>query len=170
MRQSRAATRASRATRTLGLSAMLSFALLAGGGGCSNGSATTTATLPTVPMRIGSKTFTLEIANDAAEREKGLMRRDSMPADHGMIFVFAGDQRLGFWMRNTRIPLDIIYVNANGVVVSVKQMRPYDTSTTYADAPAKYAIELNQGQAAAAGVKVGDQLTLPDAAREPDPS
>jgi uncharacterized protein len=119
-------------------------------------------------MQIGGKTFTLEIANDAAEREKGLMRRDSMPADHGMIFVFATEERLGFFMKNTRIPLDIIFVNADGVVVSVKQMKPYDVSTTYTDAPAKWAIELNQGQAAAAGVKVGDQLTIPQAARNPD--
>jgi hypothetical protein len=157
------------ATRAVGLSAMLSFALLTAAGGCRNGAANTAAAqLPTVPMRIGSKTFTLEVANDAAEREKGLMRRDSMPADHGMIFVFAGDQRLGFFMKNTRIPLDIIFVNAAGVVVSIKQMRPYDVSTTYADAPAKWAIELNQGQAAAAGVKVGDQLAIPQPAREPE--
>jgi uncharacterized membrane protein (UPF0127 family) len=137
---------------------------LAAAGGCGNGSATS-ATLPTVPMKIGSKTFTLEIANDTLEREKGLMRRDSMPADHGMIFVFAGEERLGFYMKNTRIPLDIIFLNANGVVVSIKQMRPYDVSTTYTDAPAKWAIELNQGQAAASGVKVGDQLTIPETAR-----
>jgi uncharacterized membrane protein (UPF0127 family) len=137
---------------------------LVAAGGCGNGSATT-ATLPTVPMKVGSKTFTLEIANDTLEREKGLMRRDSMPADHGMIFVFPDEQRLGFYMKNTRIPLDIIFLNASGVVVSVKQMRPYDVSTTYADAPAKWAIELNQGQAAEAGVKVGDRLDIPESAR-----
>ena len=138
-------------------------------GGCGNGAGSAaTATLPTVPMKIGSKTYTLEIANDAAEREKGLMRRDAMAADHGMIFVFDDEQRLGFYMKNTRIPLDIIFLNNRGLVVSIKQMRPYDVSTTYADAPAKWAIELNQGQAAAAGVKVGDQLTIPEVAREPD--
>ena len=71
-------------------------------------------------------------------------------------------------MKNTRIPLDIIFVNAAGVVVSVKQMRPYDVSTVYTDAPAKWAIELNQGKAAEAGVKVGDQLTIPESARNPD--
>jgi uncharacterized membrane protein (UPF0127 family) len=142
---------------------VLATALVAAGG-CGNGSAAS-ATLPSVPMKIGSKTFTLEIANDTLEREKGLMRRDSMPADHGMIFVFPDEQRLGFYMKNTRIPLDIIFVNADRVVVSVKQMRPYDVSTTYADAPAKWAIELNQGQAAASGVKVGDQLTIPESSR-----
>ena len=139
-------------------------------GGCGNGSATTPGMLPTVPMKLGSKTFTLEVANDTPEREKGLMRRDSMPADHGMIFVFAGEERLGFYMKNTRIPLDIIFVNSSGVVVSIKQMRPYDVSTTYTDAPAKWAIELNQGAAAQAGVKVGDQLSIPETARTPDES
>lgn len=145
---------------------LLTLALLTGG--CRNSSASGTSTLPTVDMKLGTKTFTLEIANDAAEREKGLMRRDSMPADHGMIFVFPAEQRLGFFMKNTRIPLDIIFVNATGVVVSIKQMRPYDVTTTYTDAPAKWAIELNQGQAAAAGVNVGDRLTIPEQAREPD--
>jgi hypothetical protein len=144
---------------------LLTIALLVGG--CGNGAATS-GTLPTVPMKIGSKTFTLEIANDTLEREKGLMRRDSMPAEHGMIFVFPGEERLGFYMKNTRIPLDIIFLNAGGVVVSIKQMRPYDVSTTYTDAPAKWAIELNQGQAAASGVTVGDQLTIPESARSPE--
>ena len=153
-------------TAALAWTTVLMLTLLAGG--CGNGAATNAGTLPTVPMTIGSKTFTLEIANDAAEREKGLMRRDSMPADHGMIFVFPDEQRLVFYMRNTRIPLDIIFVNAGGVVVSIKQMRPYDVSTTYTDAPAKWAIELNQGQAAAAGLKLGDRVTIPHAAREPD--
>ena len=151
----------------LTLSAFLTFALLVCGG-CRNSSATSGSNLPTVPMKLGSKTFTLEIANDSPEREKGLMRRDSMPQDHGMIFVFPQEQRLGFYMKNTRIPLDIIYISAAGVVVSVKQMRPYDATTVSSDGPAKWAIELNQGQAAACGVKVGDQLTIPEPARTPD--
>ena len=121
--------------------------------------------LPTVDMQIGSQTYTLEIANTDATRQRGLMERDSVPADHGMIFVFPDEQRLGFYMRNTRIPLDIIFLNANGVVVSIKQMRAYDVSTTYADKPAKWAIELNQGEAAASGLKVGDQLSIPESAR-----
>jgi len=100
--------------------------------------------LPTVQMKLGSKTFTLEVANAPETREHGLMQRDSMPADHGMIFVFDDPSNVGFWMKNTRIPLDIVFVDSNGAVISVKQMKPYDLSSTYADGQAKWAIELNK--------------------------
>ncbi len=93
------------------------------------------------------------------------MHRDSMPADHGMIFTFDAPQELNFYMKNTRIPLDIIFIDQNGRVVSIAQMRPYDWSTTSSAAPAQYAIELNQGAAARAGVAVGDVLHLPPAAK-----
>jgi uncharacterized membrane protein (UPF0127 family) len=118
--------------------------------------------LATVNMQLGNKNFTLEVADQTDSRTYGLMRRDSMPEDHGMIFVFKDEEKLGFWMKNTRIPLDIIYINAAGQVVSVKQMKPYDLSTVPSDGPAKYAIELNKGAAEAAGVKAGMTLKLPD--------
>ena len=105
--------------------------------------------LPTTPMKIGDKTFTLEIAATQDSREFGLMRRDSMPADHGMIFVFQTPQQLPFWMKNTRIPLDIIYIDANGKVDSVKQMQPYVETPVSSEGVVKWAIELNQGAATA---------------------
>jgi uncharacterized protein len=123
--------------------------------------------LPTVDMRIGSRQYTLEVANTPASREKGLMQRDSMPADHGMIFVFDRERPLSFWMKNTRFPLDILYLDATGQVVSIHQMKPYDTRTQTASArPAKYAIELNVGEAAKAGVVAGDVLEIPASARQ----
>lgn len=121
-----------------------------------------TSNLATVNMQLGNKNFTLEVADQTDTRTYGLMRRDSMPEDHGMIFVFKDEEKLGFWMKNTRIPLDIIYIDALGQVVSVKQMKPYDLSTVPSDGPAKYAIELNKGAAEAAGVKAGMTLKLPD--------
>jgi uncharacterized membrane protein (UPF0127 family) len=124
--------------------------------------------LPTVKMPLGSKTFTLEVADTNANRQYGLMRRDSMPADHGMIFVFAKEAPLAFWMKNTRIPLDIIYVSAAGRVVSVKQMKPYDTTTTPSDGDAQYAIELNKDAAEKAGVKAGMTLELPPGLKAKD--
>ncbi|HEV2292550.1 MAG TPA: DUF192 domain-containing protein [Tepidisphaeraceae bacterium] len=123
--------------------------------------------LATVEMRIGSETYTLEIANSEAKRKRGLMERDSMPADHGMIFVFDEEQELNFWMKNTRFPLEILYLDAGGQVVSIRAMKPYDTRTNHSSArPAKYAIELNVGQVKKSGVKVGDVLEIPASARK----
>jgi len=132
-------------------------------GGCQN----SPSGLATVKMQIGKDTFTLEVADTDATREHGLMERDSMPNGHGMIFVFAQERELDFWMKNTRFPLDILYVDAGGKVVSIKQMKAYDLSTTPSDYPAKYAIELNFGAAAEARVHVGDKLTIPAESREP---
>jgi uncharacterized membrane protein (UPF0127 family) len=115
--------------------------------------------LPTVAMAMGSNTFTLEIAADPAARDFGLMRRDSMPARHGMIFVFADEQPRDFWMRNTRFDLDIIYLDARGRIVSIKRMKAYDESSTPSDGPAKYAIELNAGGADA--LRAGQTLPIP---------
>jgi uncharacterized membrane protein (UPF0127 family) len=133
--------------------------------GCSERSPTNG--LATTTMKIGSETFTLEIANTSATREHGLMERDSMPADHGMIFVFKEPDELNFWMKNTRIPLDILYLDEHGKVVSIHQMKPYDRSGVPSDGLAKYAIELNVGRASEVGAKVGDVLEIPANAREP---
>jgi uncharacterized membrane protein (UPF0127 family) len=123
--------------------------------------------LRTVSMTIGSKEFTLEVADTDATREHGLMKRDSMPADHGMIFVFDFDAERSFWMKNTRIPLDIVYVNSAGRVVSISSMKAYDWTPVPSHGAAKYAIELNVGVAAQTGVKPGDVLTIPFGAKDP---
>jgi uncharacterized membrane protein (UPF0127 family) len=113
-------------------------------------------------MSIGRETFTLEVADDASEQEWGLMARESMPANHGMIFVFEEESPRAFWMKDTLIPLDIVYVAGSGRVVSVKQMQPRDETPVRSDGAVMYAIELNQGAGARAGVKAGDVLTIPN--------
>ena len=120
--------------------------------------------LPTTAMQLGSKTFQLEIAGDEPSREHGLMERDTLGADHGMIFIFSEPQEQNFWMHHTRFPLDIVYVDAHGKVVSVKGMKPYDESAVPSDGDTKYAIELSAGQARAAGIKAGDMVKIPAAA------
>ena len=155
--------------RLLALLVLLSLSPLAGCQGGSASSASGAPTLPTVPVRLGNKTFTLEVAANEANRERGLMRRDDMPADHGMIFVFTEPSDVGFYMKNTRIPLDIVFLAEDGSVISIKQMKPFDLSTTRADGPAKWAIELNKDAAAAAGLKVGDKVQIPEAARAAEP-
>jgi uncharacterized protein len=70
-------------------------------------------------------------------------------------------------MKNTRFPLDIIFLDHDGKIVSFKQMKAYDLSSVPSDAPAKYAIELNFGVVQAAGIKVGEQVDIPAEAKEP---
>ena len=120
--------------------------------------------LPVITMKLGGRDFTLEVANTEPSRQTGLMYRDSMPADHGMIFVFAQPEPLGFWMKNTRIPLDIVYIGEDQRIVSIHQMKPHDTRSVRADGPAKWAIELNDGAAARLGLMPGQQLNIPQAA------
>jgi len=133
--------------------------------GCGSSPTTTPAdSLSACKMTIGSKTFELEMARTSAEQEKGLMKRDSMPENHGMIFIFDKDRSQDFWMKDTRFPLDIIFLDHTGMVVSVSQMQAYDLATTSSQGAAQYAIELNVGQAKAAGVEKGQTLKIPDAA------
>jgi uncharacterized membrane protein (UPF0127 family) len=153
---------------------LLLFGGSVGGLGCerSNSSQTQPSTgaqsLPAVKMKIGDRTFDLEVARTSDQQATGLMKRDSMPQDHGMIFVFAEERLLEFWMKDTRIPLDIIYLDANGKVVSVAQMRPYDLTTISSEVAAQYAIELNAGMVKQAGIKSGQVLDIPASARSSD--
>ena len=137
---------------------------------CAAGCEQSPAGLSVVKMKIGKQSYNLEVARTETQQEKGLMKRDSMPEDHGMIFVFPDEQMRSFWMKNTRFPLDILFLDSRGKVVSIHQMRAYDESNTSSDQPAQYAIELNKGQASASGVQVGEVLDLPAGAHSSDKS
>lgn len=113
---------------------------------------------------LGGKTFSVEIADTSEKHALGLMFRDSMPADHGMIFIFPDEAPRSFWMKNTRIPLDIMYFDRDLKMVSISADTPpcrVARCPSYPSiAPAKYVLELNGGSAALLGVGVGDKLTL----------
>ncbi len=121
--------------------------------------------LRTVQMQIGGQSFTLEVAANEADRARGLMERQSMPADAGMLFVFDRERYLSFWMKNTLIPLDILYLDDAGRIVTIAQMKPLDETGVPTRAPARYAVELNAGTARRLGVRVGDVLRIPPDAR-----
>ena len=126
---------------------------------CDADSTTQPSGLPVVSMKVGGKAVTLEVAADEPSREHGLMEREKLLADHGMIFVFPDEQPRNFWMHHTEFPLDIVFADHTGKVVSVHTMLAYDESNTPSGGPATYAIELKAGEAA--GVRTGDRLTLP---------
>jgi uncharacterized membrane protein (UPF0127 family) len=113
---------------------------------------------------LGGRTFSVEIATTDEEHALGLMFRDSMPADHGMIFIFPNEAPRRFWMKNTRIPLDIMYFDKDLRMVSLSADTPpcrVARCPSYPSAgPAKYVLELNAGTASSLGVGVGDRLTL----------
>ena len=114
-------------------------------------------------MRIKGEKFSVEIADTPDKQQLGLMFRESMPRDHGMLFIFSGETMRSFWMKNTRIPLDIMYFDKDLKLVSVAVAKPCRTPRcpTYAsEGPAQYVLELNAGKAAELGVRPGDELKL----------
>ena len=116
-------------------------------------------------VELKGKRFAVEIADDAAERERGLMFRDTLAADSGMIFIHDYEEPLAYWMKNTRIPLDILYFDHARKLVSAQQRVPPcslgDQCPPFASTgPALYVLELNAGVAESLDVRAGDQLVL----------
>jgi uncharacterized membrane protein (UPF0127 family) len=120
----------------------------------------------TLTLKEG-KSFTLEVADTEKKRSAGLMHRTTMPADHGMLFIFAKADNHAFWMKNTKIPLDLIFLDDAGKVVSIHTLKPDDETPVPPDKPARYAIELNAGTAKTIGLKTGDTVTLPEKVLKP---
>ena len=113
---------------------------------------------------LGGERFTVELAETQEKQALGLMFRYQMPDDHGMLFLFPDESMRSFWMKNTRIPLDIFYFDGDLALVSVSENTPPCRSPrcpAYPSAgPAKYVLELNAGQATELGVRAGDVLEL----------
>lgn len=110
----------------------------------------------------GKARFSVDVADNAAERSRGLMGRPSMPMGSGMLFVYHRTQPVSFWMRNTLIPLDIIFLDEDGVIVRVHHNAvPFDETPIPSVAPARYVLEVNAGLAKALGLNVGSELRHP---------
>jgi uncharacterized membrane protein (UPF0127 family) len=110
----------------------------------------------------GTHDFQVEIASDDATREHGLMDRRYMPADRGMLFEFDHEGPLAFWMKNTYIPLDMIFITSAGVVTRVvANAEPLSERLIPSGGPSSAVLELNGGAAAKIGVKVGDKVRHP---------
>jgi uncharacterized membrane protein (UPF0127 family) len=107
----------------------------------------------------GPKAFTVEVAADAASQERGLMFRRDMARDAGMLFDFHQEARVSFWMKNTPLPLDMLFIRADGTVSSVQANAvPYSTDFIYSAEPVRAVLEINAGQAEALGIKRGDRV------------
>lgn len=111
---------------------------------------------------IKGHTFNVAIAVTAEEQRVGLMNvgADELGQDEGMLFAFAGERPLGFWMRNTVIPLDIAFIDSQGRIVKIHTMKPQDMSTYPSGQPAQYALEVHAGRFEALGIQEGDQVQI----------
>ena len=114
-------------------------------------------------MSLRGHVFVLEIAVTPAERARGLMHRESLAENAGMLFVFSAERTLNFWMKNTLIPLDILYMDSDGIVVDIQMMHPQpgvpdsELRNYPSAAPAQYALEINAGLAESLGFEVGNR-------------
>jgi hypothetical protein len=130
-----------------------------------------TSGLPVIDLTIATKgkrhRFRVEVATSDAEQARGLMFRTAMGADEGMLFPEATPRRPSFWMKNTVIPLDIIYIGTNARVLNIVNALPYDLTPLPAEGLAIGVLELNGGRAAQLGIKPGDKVswTLPAASK-----
>ena len=108
--------------------------------------------------------FSMELATDEPSRERGLMFRTALGSDHSMLFVFPSSEPRAFWMKNTLIPLDILYFGTDRRLVSMQLNVPSckaDPCPLYpSNAPARYVLELSAGTARRIGAEVGDELKI----------
>lgn len=107
----------------------------------------------------GDFAFTLEIADTPDERAKGLMFRTSLAPDAGMLFDYHAEQQAAFWMQNTLIPLDMVFIAADGTVKTIHvNARPLDTTPIPSEVPIRFVLEIAGGRSQEIGLKVGDKF------------
>lgn len=112
-------------------------------------------------LRDGSENVTIEIeiAESDSARERGLMQRDSLPDLGGMLFIFPREETQSFWMANTPLALDLIFVDSDSQIVDIdKYTRPFSTGSIASDAPAQYVIEVKAGFSDTHGITEGDRV------------
>jgi uncharacterized protein len=116
----------------------------------------------TVVSATGNHKFTVELAATPAQMEQGLMFRRGLAADAGMLFDFKRPSMATMWMKNTLIPLDMLFVDADGRIVNIRERAvPESLDIIAAAAPVRGVIELNGGTAARLGIKPGDRVLYP---------
>ena len=135
---------------------LLSFSL----GACAH-------SLDRIVLRGAGQQITAEVARSDNEREQGLMGRTRLGLSEGMLFVFDRDEHLEFWMKNTPLPLSIAFISAEGKVLEIRDMQPFDLRTIRSKFSARYALEMNQGAFQKLGISEGDFLTFPPGFLQP---
>lgn len=106
-------------------------------------------------IEIGDKEYNVEVARTEEEKIKGLQEKESLGENEGMLFIYDEPQELAFWMKDNAIPLDIVFIDEDGEVISVQQGQPYDETLLEEDG-VMYVLEVNQNS----GIQPGDELDI----------
>ena len=115
-----------------------------------------------IATKTGVHAFSVEIANTEAERQKGLMFRKELPEGHGMLFDFHHDQEVGFWMQNTYISLDMIFIRGDGRILRIAEnTEPLSTRVIPSNGPVRAVLEVIAGTAEKFGIAPGDRVASP---------
>jgi len=122
------------------------------------------ARLPVTELSLNSHTVSAEIAATTQSRSYGLMNRQSLPPDTGMLFVFEHTGQPCFWMKNTPLPLSVAFIDDNGMIVNIANMQPHSLDSHCPVAPIRYALEMEQGWFGDRGIQAGTRVdNLPPA-------
>lgn len=116
------------------------------------------AELPLVELGAGMYRIEAELAHTDQTRQMGLMKRPSMPMQRGMVFVFTEEARHCMWMKNTLIPLSVAFLDREGRILNIADMKPQTEDSHCAAGPARYALEMNRGWFAGRGIAPGDRI------------
>lgn len=116
------------------------------------------AQMPRLELTAGFHRIEAEVAATQADRMQGLMHRQNLGANQGMLFVYQEAARHCMWMKNTLLPLSVAFLDAEGRIINIRDMQPQTESNHCADAPARYALEMHQGWFARRGLKPGMSL------------
>ena len=114
--------------------------------------------LPTVQLQAGMHNIVAEVARTPEQQQTGMMMRTEMATHEGMLFVFDDVSPRCFWMKNTLLPLSIAFIEDDGTVVNIAEMKPRSEASHCSEKPVRYALEMNSGWFAQRGLKRGDQI------------
>jgi len=115
-----------------------------------------------IDVVLSGETFRVEVARTAEQKRQGLMLRESIGPREGMIFVYNTDQHLSFWMKDTIIPLTLVFLSKNGEILQVEYLKPFSLKTVISKRAARYGLELPAGVLEELGVEVGNRVLLPE--------
>jgi uncharacterized membrane protein (UPF0127 family) len=114
--------------------------------------------LPVTSLTAGIHVIKAEVAATEANRQQGLMFREKMGQNEGMVFLFEQPAPICMWMKNTLIPLSVAFIDADGKIINIEDMQPHSTESHCAKKPARYALEMNQGWFKQKNIKPGTAI------------